>query len=185
MQEKISFEEIRKGNVEEFGVLFKKYFASMCIVAKRYISDTQAAEDIVQDIFIRLWEKKQEYQEIPDLQVFLYVWIKNRCLDYLRSKKNRVEYTQSELIHQEEIFRDITQEEEICRMLDETIALLPSQSAKIIRLTLEGKQNKEISESLNISVNSVKTLKYNALHAMRTRLKKEYYLLLFFLFRDF
>ncbi len=47
-----------------------------------------------------------------------------------------------------------------------------------MRLTLDGKQNKEISEILNISVNSVKTLKYNALHTMRSRLEEKYYLLL-------
>ena len=81
MQEKTLFEEIRNGNIEMFGILFKKYFGSMCVIAKSFISDTQAAEDIVQDIFIRLWEKRREYEEIPNLQVFLYVLVKNRCMD--------------------------------------------------------------------------------------------------------
>ena len=62
MQEKTLFEEIRNGNIEMFGILFKKYFGSMCVIAKSFISDTQAAEDIVQDIFIRLWEKRREYE---------------------------------------------------------------------------------------------------------------------------
>lgn len=178
MQEKISFEEIRKGNIEAFGILFKEYFGSMCVIAKGFIADTHAAEDIVQDIFIRLWEKKHEYEKIPNLQVFLYVLVKNRCLDYLRSKKNTIDYTQTELVHQEETFYDLVQEEEICRIIDNTIALLPSQSARIMKLTLAGKQNKEISEILNISVNSVKTLKYNALHSMRGMMEEKYYLLL-------
>ena len=78
MQEKTLFEEIRNGNIEMFGILFEKYFGSMCVIAKSFISDTQAAEDIVQDIFIRLWEKRREYEEIPNLQVFLYVF----CLLY-------------------------------------------------------------------------------------------------------
>ena len=167
MQEKTLFEEIRNGYIEMFGILFKKYFGSMCVIAKSFISDTQAAEDIVQDIFIRLWEKRREYEEIPNLQVFLYVLVKNRCMDFLRSKKNTIEYTETELIYQAETFQDLVQEEE-----------LPVQSAKIMRLTLDGKQNKEISEILNISVNSVKTLKYNALHTMRSRLEEKYYLLL-------
>ena len=88
MQEKTLFEEIRNGNIEMFGILFKKYFGSMCVIAKSFSSDTQAAEDIVQDSFIRLWEKRREYEEIPNLQVFLYVLVKNRCMDFLRSKKN-------------------------------------------------------------------------------------------------
>ena len=178
MQEKTLFEEIRNGNIEMFGILFKKYFGSMCVIAKIFTSDTQAAEDIVQDIFIRLWEKRREYEEIPNLQVFLYVLVKNRCMDFLRSKKNTIEYTETELIYQAETFQDLVQEEEICRIIDDAIAQLPVQSAKIMRLTLDGKQNKEISEILNISVNSVKTLKYNALHTMRSRLEEKYYLLL-------
>ena len=58
MQEKTLFEEIRNGNIEMFGILFKKYFGSMCVIAKSFISDTQAAEDIVQDIFIRLFSQE-------------------------------------------------------------------------------------------------------------------------------
>ncbi len=99
-------------------------------------------------------------------------------MDFLRSKKNTIEYTETELIYQAETFQDLVQEEEICRIIDDAIAQLPVQSAKIMRLTLDGKQNKEISEILNISVNSVKTLKYNALHTMRSRLEEKYYLLL-------
>lgn len=178
MQDKISFEAIRNGDLKEFEVLFKKYFASMCIVAHRYIANTQAAEDIVQDIFIRLWEKKEEYKDIPDLQVFLYVLVKNRCIDYLRSQKDTVEYTQSELVKQADVFEDIVQEEEICRLIDEAIASLPPQSARIMNFVLAGKQNKEIAENLNISVNSVKTLKYNALNTLRKMLEEKYYSLL-------
>ncbi|MEG1738228.1 MAG: sigma-70 family RNA polymerase sigma factor [Odoribacter sp.] len=185
MQKEISFDEIRKGNMEIFNLLFKKYFASMCIVARRFISDTHAAEDIVQDIFIRLWEKKLEYKEIPNLQVFLYVLVKNRCLDQLRTQKKMVDYTQTEAIHQEEIFQDLVVEEEIYRIVDEAIASLATQSARIMKMTLEGKQNKEIAEILNISVNSVKTLKYNALHTMRNLLQEKYYLLFLFFLKNF
>ena len=132
MQEKTLFEEIRNGNIEMFGILFKKYFGSMCVIAKSFISDTQAAEDIVQDIFIRLWEKRREYEEIPNLQVFLYVLVKNRCMDFLRSKKNTIEYTETELIYQAETFQDLVQEEEICRiMLSPVLPSLPVSSLSV------------------------------------------------------
>ena len=88
-------------------------------------------------------------------------------MDFLRSKKNTIEYTETELIYQAETFQDLVQEEEICRIIDDAIAQLPVQSAKIMRLTLDGKQNKEISEILNISVNSVKTLKYKSIDKLK------------------
>ena len=71
------------------------------------------------------------------------------------------------MIYQAETFQDLVQEEEICRIIDDAIAQLPVQSAKIMRLTLDGKQNKEISEILNISVNSVKTLKYKSIDKLK------------------
>ena len=61
-------------------------------------------------------------------------------MDFLRSKKNTIEYTETELIYQAETFQDLVQEEEICRIIDDAIAQLPVQSAKIMRLTLDGKQ---------------------------------------------
>ena len=58
---------------------------------------------------------------------------------------------------------------------------LPPKSQKIIKMHLDGKQNKEIAETLNISVNSVKTLKYNALSSLKLSLKDYFYLLILFL----
>ena len=58
---------------------------------------------------------------------------------------------------------------------------LPPQSQKIVKMHLDGKQNKEIAETLNISVNSVKTLKYNALSSLKLSLKDYFYLLILLL----
>ena len=63
----------------------------------------------------------------------------------------------------------------------EAIDTLPAQSGRIIKLSLEGKQNKEISENLGISVNTVKSLKYKAMDTLREVLKDYFYLLLVFL----
>ena len=81
----------------------------------------------------------------------------------------------------EYFFRDIVIEEETYRIVNEAIDALPVQSRRIIKLSLEGKQNKEISEELGISVNTVKSLKYKAMDVLRVALKDYYYLLLFLL----
>ncbi|HCD91643.1 MAG TPA: RNA polymerase sigma-70 factor, partial [Odoribacter splanchnicus] len=48
--------------------------------------------DIVQDVFIRLWEKKAEYDKIPDFRTFLYVAVRNLCYNYLRDKKKTIDF---------------------------------------------------------------------------------------------
>lgn len=166
-----SFEIIRQGNAREFEALFRKYYPSMCVVAYRFVKDRSVAEDLVQEVFIRLWVKKETYTEIPSLQTFLYVAVKNLCFNYLRDKKDTVDYNNTAILNLEDHFHNYILEEETYRMISQAVDQLPAQSARIIRLALQGKQNKEIAEILNISVSTVKTLKYNAISVLRETLK--------------
>ena len=54
----------------------------MCVIAGKLVANREVAEDIVQDVFIRLWEKKAEYDKIPDFRTFLYVAVRNLCYNY-------------------------------------------------------------------------------------------------------
>lgn len=181
MENTVTYESIRHGDIHAFAQLFEEFYPSMCMVAMKFISDRSMAEDIAQEVFIRLWEKKKDYKEIPCLKTFLYVAVKNRCLNYIRDKKNMVDIMQPEVVNKEEFFMDLILEEETYRVLLHAIEALPPQSSRIMKFVLEGKQNKEIAELLDISVNSVKTLKYNAISALRPLLKDYFYILLLLL----
>ena len=177
----ITYEAIKNGDVKVFEALFQEFYPSMCMIATKFITDQNAAEDIAQEAFIKLWEKRDTYDDIPNLKTFLYVSVKNLCFNYIRDKKNTVDYTSPEVENQEAIFKDLVIEEETYRIIEDAVNALPPQSARIVKMYLDGKQNKEISEILGISVNSVKTLKYNALNSLKTILKEYFYVLLLFL----
>lgn len=177
----ITYEDIKNGDIKAFEALFQEFYPSMCIVATKFIADETAAEDIVQEAFIKLWEKRNAYQDIPSLKTFLYVSVKNLCFNHIRDRKVTIDYTSPEAEKQEAIFKDLLIEEEAYRIIEDAVNALPPQSARIVKMYLDGKQNKEIAEILNISVNSVKTLKYNALNSLRTILKDYFYVLLLFL----
>ena len=181
MSVSITYGDIKNGDIKAFEALFQEFYPSMCIVAMKIITDQSAAEDIVQEAFIKLWEKRSAYNDIPSLKTFLYVAVKNLCFNYIRDKKITVDYTSPEVENQEAVFKDLVIEEEAYRIIDDAVNALPPQSARIVKMYLDGKQNKEISEILDISVNSVKTLKYNALNSLRTILKDYFYVLLLFL----
>ena len=72
MNKEILFEDIKCGNLSAFEALFRQYYPSMCVIAGKLVANREVAEDIVQDVFIRLWEKKAEYDKIPDFRTFLY-----------------------------------------------------------------------------------------------------------------
>ena len=177
----VTYEAIKSGDIKAFENLFQELYPSMCAVAMRFITDRDAAEDIAQEAFIKLWEKRTTYKEIPCLKTFLYVSVKNLCFNYIRDKKVTIDYTSPEAQNQEAIFKDYLIEEEAYRIIDNAVNALPPQSARIVKMCLEGKQNKKIAEILDISVNSVKTLKYNALNVLRSSLKDYFYLLMLFL----
>ncbi len=104
-------------------------------------------------------------------------------LDYLRKQKKMPAQDNLEAADNEYFFRDILIEEETYRIVYEAIDALPTQSRRVIKLSLEGKQNKEISEEMGISVNTVKSLKYKAMDVLRVALKDYYYVLLLLLLK--
>lgn len=171
MNAEIFFGEIRCGNIGAFEALFREFYPSMCVVARKFVEDREVAEDIAQEVFIRLWEKKEEYVSIPDLRTFLYVSVRNLCFNYLRDRKKTVGFQTVDIPEPESSFQERLLQEETFRLLSKAINALPLQSGKIMRLALDGKQNKEIAESLGISVTTVKTLKYNALKTLKVSLK--------------
>ena len=97
MNKEILFEDIKCGNLSAFEALFRQYYPSMCVIAGKLVANREVAEDIVQDVFIRLWEKKAEYDKIPDFRTFLYVAVRNLCYNYLRDKKKTIDFSQIEL----------------------------------------------------------------------------------------
>ena len=90
---------------------------------------------------------------------------------YTRQKVT-IDYTSPEAQNQEVIFKDYLIEEEAYRIIDNAVNALPTPKCKNRENVFRGKQNKEIAEILDISVNSVKTLKYNALNVLRNSLKR-------------
>lgn len=181
MDDAVLFDKIKTGNRQAFEMVFRKFYVSMCSVAYKYTEDTSAAEDIAQEAFIKLWEKRENYTSIPDLKTFLYVAVKNLSLNFIRDKKQNIDYSHIDLVSSENFFRDQLIREETFRIISEAIDALPSQSARIMNLALEGRQNKEIAQLLGISVATVKTLKYNAIHTLKEKLGRYYCLLLIFM----
>ena len=129
-----------------------------------------------------IWEARERFYSIPAIKSFLYTTVRNSCLIYLRHQKvkerNESEIARWILLEDEE--KNIL-EDEVNTMLYEAIKDLSEKSRDIVIMTLNGSSNIDIAKELNISVNTVKTVKLRAYRVLRKRLKGIQWLLLFLL----
>ena len=161
-----------KFNKKEFQKIYDLQFNPLCAFALKYIQNIEAVEDIVQEAFISLWEKRKDFNEIFSIKSFLYTSIRNKCLNQIKHKKV-VQKHEELLIYQlesEQLFTQHVIEEETFNRLYQEIHHLPDASKEIMLLALNGLKNPEIAEELNISVNTVKTQKKIAYSKLKLKL---------------
>ncbi len=159
----------------------------MFAFAKNYVPANEDAENIVQDVFLTLWERKEEIEISFTLTTYLFTLVKNRCLNFLRHKLIEEEYNsqmKKELgfkLYALEVFDYSYQsEEELQEIIRRALDALPERCREVfIKSRIEGLKYKEISDELGISVNTVENQIVTALRKLRVALKDYLPLLLF------
>ena len=159
-------------NKETFKEVFEGHFNALCSFGYRYIKDKSAVEDFIQEVFISLWDKRQNFDHIKAVKAFLYTSVRNKCLNQL---KHQVVVQKNELalireLEHEQFFTSHIIEEESFNLLTREIRDLPEASQAIMILALNGLTNNEIAEELNISINTVKTQKKIAYSKLKKKL---------------
>ena len=164
---------------EEFKSIFDSYYPALCLFASNIVIDDAVAEDLVQEVFIKLWEKTEPLNNEYALKTFLYNAVKNKCLNHLEHSKvvqKHKEHTHIVLKDNSEI-NNLIIEEETHRLIYNAIDELPAQCKNILLLSINGLKNNEIAEELDISANTVKTQKKIAYKQLKIKLKDIYPLL--------
>ena len=172
--------EFARGEEKAFRVLYDRYAVALRYFAAKYVSDEDVIEDILQDAFVALWEKRTEFCVENAVKAYLYKVVRHGCLNLIRHKQ--VENKYAEKILQEgdeaESFLDQILESEIFQVLLTVFDELSPACKEVYRMSLNGDSHEEIARKLNISINTVKKHKNNANHYMKERLKNVLSLLL-------
>ncbi len=184
-EERFIFQRMAEGDEEAFRFFFEKYYTDLCNFVNIYLNDPITAEDIVQDIYVYFWNKKENIRIETSVKSYLLKASKNKTLNYLRDEKARL-VIQNKLAEESEtsyeipvISEDNHRLQEIVRMAVES---LPKKCREIYILSKEKKLTyKEISNELGISTKTVENQMGIALKKLR-ELLKPYYEELFILF---
>jgi len=156
-----------------FQVLFKMFFPPLCVYAKRFINEGSDSEDIVQNVFYKLWKDRKELEIKTSMRNFLITNVRNSCIDYMRRRKVENAYRQEQAESMQE-----EQNEELYSYfeLKDTIGVALAKLPENIRRTFEqsrfyGKPYKEIAKQSKISVKTVEAHITKALKILRAELK--------------
>jgi len=158
--------------------LYDTFYISLCLFANKYLNDADLSKDAVQEVFIKIWENKTQFKNRNNVKSYLYTSVKNKALDYLKNThlKTKSDQNIEELKHLESdsFFSREVVIEETFRMLEDAVNTLPKRCKSIIELSLLGYKNEQISETLLISVNTVKAQKRIAYTKLRPLLKNHH-----------
>ena len=172
---------IRAGDAEAYSSVFRRYYEPLCFFAARYLHDIQAAEGIVQDVFVRLWESRETLGIQSSLKSYLYASVRNACLNHIKhenfstSLDDEVERPDTAAAQP-----DIQVESaELAEALEKAMSALAPKCRQIFAMAkYDGLSYEEIAGILNISINTVKTQLKRALRSLSTSLQHFQVLLL-------
>ncbi|SFB92538.1 RNA polymerase sigma-70 factor, ECF subfamily [Algibacter lectus] len=164
-------DKVHPKSLDGFKSLFETLYPSLCLFANKYLNDMDTSKDVVQEVFIKIWERDTPYPNFYAIKSLLYTSVKNRCLDYLKSKYHRSMVQSSDLdfdhmVSDTFFYTQLTLTDTYAQ-LETAIKQLPKKSEAVIRLTLNAYTNKEIAEELSISKNTVKSQKRIAYKKLR------------------
>lgn len=165
---------------------FDTYYPALCFFATKMLQDRPSAEDIVINLFIKLWEKEPDFSLHKNIKAALYIGVKNACIDYIKKRKNHRAQTNAltYLLQQEQedfILNEITRAE-VLREVYAEIQKLPAECRKVMQLYYQhGLDHKRISAKLGVTVSTVKNQKARGLQLLKKKLGTSflYFLVLF------
>jgi RNA polymerase sigma-70 factor (ECF subfamily) len=169
---------LNKGDKKIFRKIFEKYYPSLILFGNRFLKDVERSEDVVQESFLDLWDKRANLHSANGLKSYLYTTVKNKSINLIRSnklKENHIIEEQSKKNIYE--FESFFIEEESLRLFYSIIDELPEIQRKVIKKTLDGHSREKIAEMMDVSVDTIKYHKAKAYIYIRERLGNNYFLL--------
>ncbi len=168
---------IREGDTRQFESLFRSSYVSLVRYARTLVKDQDAAEEIVQDLYYRLWKNREKIEIESSLNGYLYRAVHNLCLHFIDHNRVVEKYAREMALHTEESPEspsDIVNYRELQAKIAKILERLPEKCGKIFCMSrFEGLKYSEIAERLSVSVKTVEANMGRALKEFRKALAEQ------------
>ncbi len=180
--------KIENTHTHAYEQLFRDNYSDMCAYANRFLNDVAASEDVVQEVFVKLWNNKEDVSQLRSQRSYLFRAVRNSCLNLIKHIQIREDYKQDNE-------RQMTLDEghdgdgelisELEQKIRKTIDRLPIERRKVFIMSrYDGLKYREIADKLGISQKTVEKQIGSALRFLRQELK-EYLPVIVLFFKDF
>lgn len=173
MKESETRAQIKQGSETAFEMLFNDYYVPLVNYSNTLVRDKEDAEDIVQQVYISVWQKRTEIDKIDSLRNYLYRAVHNSSLNRIKQRTVRSDYAKEQMYVITNRQETSIIQKELQQKIEKSIEKLPEQCAKVFKMSrFEELKYQEIALALNISVKTVENHMGKALKLMREMLKE-------------
>ncbi len=177
--------ELKAGSEKAFRIIMDHWYARLFNFANGYLNNEENTKEVLQDVFLRLWDHRQKLADNTILNAYLFTLTRNRCIDLIRRERLMFQFRTDK----QEEYQKLTENfdalsdpilddlfvMEIQAEINRTVKGLPEQCRKVFLMSrLNGLKNKEISASLNLSEKTVESHLTKALKAIRQALERKF-----------
>lgn len=179
--------QMSEGDKQAFTAIYRRYWEDLYITAVKALRNKTEAADVVQDVFLSVWNRRNELNIQGSLAAYLHTSIRYKCIHYIEKNITRKDYL-LQLAEVEVSYYAATAEvnlqlKEIQETVNRTVAKMPPKMQDVYKLSRqEHLSYKEIAENMGISVETVKKHIQHALQLIRTNLPHSF---IFFIFSSF
>ncbi|MDR2041400.1 MAG: RNA polymerase sigma-70 factor [Tannerella sp.] len=181
----VSAERIRQGDTGEYERLFRSFYKRLCIYAEHLIGNRLDAEEIVCNLFVRIWERREQLPVRVSMESYIVSAVHHEAVNYLKHAEVEERYREKvqyqlkylDLLNPEGADTPLTcmLEKEMCELIEKAIQTLPQQCREVFVLhMMDGLSYEEVAVKLNVTINTVRTQITRAMKKMRGALSPFY-----------
>ncbi len=163
---------IKRDDYSSYNQLFMRYYSRLCTFVFKLTQNYSASEDVVQELFIRLWIQRGKLEINENISGYLYRASKNAALNHLRAEKSRQKSIQNMPVQEWQSDDNLIEQIEFSAVLNQCISQLPERSRDVfMKSRFDGLKQQEISDQLGISVKTIKNQIWKSLQFLKACLE--------------